>query len=515
MARLRRRIAFVSLISLSLSMLFAFTSGAATPALAQGGNVVVANSGAVNIRSGPATNTTILGSVPGGTELAVTGRNAAGTWWRVTSSFGVGWVSDVVVVFRGSIASVPVVDEPKGTVQTPIILVDGHAATVYRNPNRDSFVIGIAPTGAVLVVTGRSNDGNWWQVETPMGAGFVNIATVSFRGDETLVPRVSDPGPSFDGPTVRVNTDTPVTTQPGGGDVIGTLPAGTTMPTGGRTVDNTWWQVAANFGIGWIPVSNVSLAGAAANIRVTSNAIAPKGAYTGAAFASVIIEADRKVAYNEATFASPPMWDTHLGDQGGVVARSSDGLWLQVTIGGYAGWVNFSGITLQGNMASIPVVETTPAPIRNIAVVNVHRLNIRSGPGADFSDLGSVPGGTELVVTGRHPTLPWLRVQSSFGVGWVRIMWVIFRGNWAAVPSVTEPAGTVALPIAVVSINRTVYALPDPASASQLLPPGSYTILGRTSDFKWALLATPLGNVWISYAQFTLRGIEAAIPVVQ
>ncbi len=504
---------FRAIAGIALTMVIMLTSLAA-PVLAQSGNIVVVNTGAAHIRSGPAANTTALGSVAGGTELAVTGRSPDGAWWRVSSPFGVGWVSAVLVVFRGTMDSVPVVSEPAGTVELPTVIVDGYPATVYRNPNTDSFVVGIAPTGSVMVVLGRTPDGNWWQVQTAIGIGWVNLAQVAFRGDEGAVPRVSDPGPSFDGPTVRVNTDTPVTTLPGGGDVITTLPAGTTLPTGGRSADNTWWQVADIWGIGWIPVRDVSLAGAAANIRVTSNAATPGPAFTGVAYATAFVEAERKVAYQSDSFESNPMWDARLGDQLGVVARSTDGLWLQVARGGYIGWMNFSGITLQGGMADLPIVDTTPV-ITNIAIVNIHRLNIRSGPGAQYQSLTSVPGGTTLIVTGKHPTLPWLRVEGSYGVGWVRIMHIIFRGYWDLVPTVTEPVGTLEVPMAIFYLPQTVYSQPGLEFPAGDVAAGNYPILGKTADGAWFLLQTPLGDAWLPAGKLAWSGDLTNVAAVQ
>jgi uncharacterized protein YraI len=495
-------------------VLFSGLVSVAAPVLAQGGNVVVVNGGAAHIRSGPAANTTVLGSVSGGTELAVTGRNANSTWWRVSSPFGVGWVSGVLVTFRGTLDAVPIVNEPAGTIETPTVIVDGYPATVYRNPDTDSFVVGIAPTGSTLVVLGRSPDGNWWQVQTSIGIGWVHLNQVAFRGDEKIVPRVPDPGPSFDGPTVRVNTDTVVTTLPGGGETLATLPAGTTLPTGGRSVDNTWWQVADVWGIGWIPVRDVSLAGAAANIRVTSNAATPGPEFTGKAYATVIVEAERKVAYLMDSFESSPMWAAYRGDQLGVVARSTDGLWLQVTGHGFIGWLNFSGITLQGSMVDLPMVDTTPV-ITNIAIVNIHRLNIRSGPGVQYQALTSVPGGATLIVTGKHPTLPWLRVEGSYGVGWVRIMHIIFRGYWSLVPTVTEPVGGLEVPLAIFYLPQTVYSQPGLEFPAGEVAAGNYPILGKSVDGSWFLLETPLGNMWLPGDKLAWSGDLRNLTVVQ
>ena len=46
----------------------------------------------MNIRSGPGTNYAIAGTVGAGTRLAVTGKNAAGGWWRVDFHGQHGWI---------------------------------------------------------------------------------------------------------------------------------------------------------------------------------------------------------------------------------------------------------------------------------------------------------------------------------------------------------------------------------------------------------------------------------------
>lgn len=488
----------------------------AVPATAQGTNAVVVTSGAAHIRSGPSLYTTSLGTVSGGVELVVTGRNETTTWWRVETPFGVGWISAEIAAFRGLLDTVPVVNEPAGTAEAPTVIVEGVAITVYRNPNPDSFVVGIAPTGAVMEVTGRTIDGAWWQVETVMGTGFVRVDEVAFRGDERAVPRVSDPGPTFDGPTVRVNADTAVTSEPGGGLVLGTLAAGTALPAGGRTADNSWWQVAETFGIGWIPVGNVSLAGAASNIRLGSDATTPGPASTGGAFATVVIESPRKIAYAEDSFESAPMWDALLGEQLGVVGRSLDGLWLKVTKTGYAGWIHFSGITLQGTMASIPAIDTSPPPIKNFAIVNTAYLNIRSGPDVIYERLAVASGGDRFEVTGRHPSLPWLRVKGNFGTGWIQNEFVIFRGDWPAVPRVTEPTGDLDMPQAVIEFPHNVYGEPNWDTLAGSIPGGSYTIIAWSAGYAWAQIETEeFGKVWISAEQFVLRGIADNAPIVQ
>lgn len=61
------------------------------------------------IRSGPGVTFSVLGAVPFGTPMRVTGMGPSGTWYRVDSPFGMGWVSATVVSAK-NIGNVPVVD---------------------------------------------------------------------------------------------------------------------------------------------------------------------------------------------------------------------------------------------------------------------------------------------------------------------------------------------------------------------------------------------------------------------
>ncbi len=486
-------------------------SGTSTVAFAQGGPTVVVNTGALHVRSGPSFNTSVLGTVPGGTELSVTGRNANGVWWRVSSPFGTGWVRDDYVVFRGQIDAVPIVSEPVGTPETPMVVTQGISTIIYSNPNRESFVLGVVSSGTIMTVLGGLPDESWWQVQTTMGVGWVETQAVAFRGDTALVPRSGDPGPSFKGPAVRVNADSAALSVPGG-SAVSALAAGSTLSAIGRTADNTWWQVTGGFGSGWIPVSNVSVLGNISGLPVASQVTISGPGYTGASFAMALVAIDRKLAYNSNSSEMDPTWDARLGDTLSVIARSPNGLWLQVIKGDYTGWMDFSGLTLQGTMAGIPIVNTHP-PVANVAIVNTHRLFIRSGPGVEYQSLTSVSGGTTLSVTGVHPTLPWLRVQGDYGTGWVRIMYIIFRGNWDAVPLVTDPVGGLEMPLAIVGTPHHVYSQPAWDMPAGTIQPDLYTIVGRTRDFQWALIQTPLGEVWISFGEIEIRGIVENAPV--
>ncbi|MBZ0296663.1 MAG: SH3 domain-containing protein [Anaerolineae bacterium] len=74
-----------------------------------------------------------------------------------------------------------------------------------------------------------------------------------------------------------------------------------------------------------------------------------------------------------------------------------------------------------------------------IMIVNTSFLNIRTGPGVRYSVLITVVGGTELPVLGAANDGVWYQVSTVVGVGWVNSEYVLPRGDFTNVPTVSAP----------------------------------------------------------------------------
>lgn len=72
-----------------------------------------------------------------------------------------------------------------------------------------------------------------------------------------------------------------------------------------------------------------------------------------------------------------------------------------------------------------------------ILVVNTSFLNVRTGPGVEYSVFVTVVGGTELPVLGINPDGVWYQVATDFGPGWVNREFGLPRGDFTNVPRVT------------------------------------------------------------------------------
>jgi len=70
-------------------------------------------------------------------------------------------------------------------------------------------------------------------------------------------------------------------------------------------------------------------------------------------------------------------------------------------------------------------------------IVNTSFLNVRTGPGVQYTILLTVVGGTELPVIGRAKDNVWYQVTTVIGVGWVNIQYAAPRGSFANLPVVT------------------------------------------------------------------------------
>jgi uncharacterized protein YraI len=177
------------------------------------------------------------------------------------------------------------------------------------------------------------------------------------------------------------------------------------------------------------------------------------------------------------------------------------------------GVVGTGGTGTTGNVTLPPGVALGSTPK---VIINTGFLNIRSGPGAHFTSVATLPGGTELDVLGFAPDGVWYLVIGTFGQGWVNSDYVLFRGDGRHLPIIRNAVGQVATPQGVV--NRpsvTLYAAPNLTLGSiGDIPAGTYDVVARTSDGLWVQLRTSLGFGWVQADFVTLAGDIGLIPVI-
>lgn len=341
--------------------------------------ILVVNTSFLNVRTGPGVEYSVLVTVVGGTELPVLGVAGDGVWYQVATDGGPGWVNVNFTLARGNFTNVPAIDFDESSV-----LGQGGGATA---------------DGSSSVAVGQQ------------------VTGVTLAGGDLRVQ------PSYDSIIIR--------------SAIQNDPF-TVLPLLGQTRDSAgvvWYLVnIPTIGTGW--VDKVNFAPLACGNEVVG-----------------IVQGPTPI-----TFEGISNRDSYLLDantQGYIVGRNpsnSAQIRFQLvdgTVGNVAesdvsprnGFTNVcnnipanlgqGGGAVPGGNAAAPVVPSFAA---NRVIVNTGNLNIRSGPGAEFSIVATVPGGTELEVVARASDDVWLLVEGAFGEGWLNNQFAIFRGTYSTVP---------------------------------------------------------------------------------
>ncbi len=502
--------------------------------------IVIVNTSFLNVRSGPGAIYSIVGTLPGGVELAVIGRNGDATWWQVQSPYGAGWVYAEFVIPRGDFRAVPVVRVTAASFARPTAAVTGTPATVYIAPDTMASILGLALMGSDMPITGKTGDGLWWQIETNVGLGWVLQEAVALRGDASLVPVVTAEGE-------------PALLSPISGGAAGYY---------GRPVALHYRP--GDMAVKAAPAYDAESVGVIRQYdRVEVLDFSDDGE-----FALILYMGDRMgwILTDEVAISDPSDWRTQVwfseasfldlraapSMDAAVVAtvpsgsrlpvvNDAEGGWLQVAHTNGTGWVPgtavdvirngprtapagqggggaaLSGNVMQPSVAGL-VAAPQPMPVRNYIIVNTSFLNIRSGPGANYTVVQTVRGGTELNVTAATSDTIWMLVEGSFGSGWVNSEFVIFRGNYDALNYMRydEAVAPTTQPEVIVSAPINVYQGVGIDSGLLGTAPGGMTlrVIGRTLDGNWLQVETSQGNGWVLASTVIFRGNVTQVPVV-
>lgn len=539
--------------------------------------VVIVNTSFQNVRSGPGAMYSIIGTVPGGTEMPVVGRNQDTSWWQAVSPFGVGWISAEFVLPRGDFRVVPVVNST-GILAQPRVAVIQKTANVFVFPDVSAALLGLALVGSELPVVGQTADGTWWQIETNIGFGWVLQSEVALRGSAVGVPIVAASrtteavilpvAPPMDGqggggepsaPAAAPVNTTPSTT-PGIADPTRAVVYAyqlahlktetrdgsatvTEMPPGDRAELLEWnrdgsWILVLYMGdvTGWVRANTVAIS--------DPTDWRTQVWFGGPGYMDLLSEPDREA---DVVVTIPDNQRFVLTN----TAQSLIGDWFYVEHDMGAGWAearSFAIITngyspaagaavnttmatdgsagvvaqteLSGAIIPPSLVVVVPEPARTYVIVNTSFLHVRTGPGANYTSLGTVSGSTEMDVLASTPDGVWFQIRDQHGtVGWINSEFVIFRGEFANVSIISYEAavGQIDGPQVIVSAPVNVYlgagvetGLLGTAPAGLVIP-----VAGRTLDSNWLLVQTSSGNGWVIASTVTFRGDYALVPVIQ
>ncbi len=273
-----------------------------------------------NVRNGPATTFTRLGTLAAGSTVPVTGRPESGGWWQIDfegGQEGKGWVSAEVVEFVGEPSEVPLVETPslETTTETatdtpaeeslepstqpatqaegdvPLVKIPAGGVNVRSGPDLNFDLLGRLDENSSARVVAKNETGDWWQIEYRAGENglaWVADVVVDFFGDSNTVPIATNI--TGEAEPVPAETPTPAPVEPiiaGSieaidpvnvraepsleGLLVGGLYPGEIADVFAISQDGDWWQIDfpdAPDETGWVAAEFVRFQGDKAGVPI-------------------------------------------------------------------------------------------------------------------------------------------------------------------------------------------------------------------------------------------------------
>jgi uncharacterized protein YgiM (DUF1202 family) len=436
--------------------------------------IMVVNTSFLNVRTGPGAQYSVLITVVGGTEFPVLGMFRDRVWYQVSTVAGVGWINSQFALPRGDFRNVPLVDAPE--------IVFGTVLPGTVAPSMDDAVFGQSFAG-----------GRLWGVS------------------------VTITHPARSGPSI--NSGSPGTAFEND-NAIYTLIEST------ANEGSVWYRVLIpELGMTWIEGAKARFRPFACQLSAvvfTTNAaptLGPDGSGT--------LDGNLQVEANSEAY---------------LLDNFNDSQYKVELIDGNTGWVPVSSVAIRDDIPSVyctsggvdagsaaPGAVGTPGAPGTIpgqtgaslvaprVVVNTGFLNLRSGPGAQYTVVTTVSGGTELPVIGFAPDGVWYLVTGTFGQAWLNSEFALFRGDGRGVPVIRNfNAAILSNPVATITNAVNLYSAPNAGSnvVGAVSGPIQVPVVARSADFTWVQISTSIGFGWVRVTEVTLGGDANLIPII-
>lgn len=431
--------------------------------------IMIVNTSFLNIRTGPGTQYSILLTVVGGTELPVLGSAGDGVWYQVSTIAGIGWLNSEFAVARGDFRNVPRVAAPELDL-SDLMLMD-------------------VPSSDDATRTSAFASGRQWGVSVIEGHPTRTAPTISASSFANVNP---DP--------TRIFTVLQATSAEG----------------------IVWYQVnIPSLGTVWVEGPKTLMRPFACGDDITAVVMIADVRPTTGPDGSGSLNGDRVVPIGSEAYlidAFNSFFKIELADGStGWISQLDTRVREDVASdycesGGNIASIVDNGTTANGQTTTQNVVPRSPAWV----VVNTGFLNIRSGPGSQYTVVATVAGGTRLDVVGFAPDGVWYLVRGTFGQGWLNSEFAVFRGNGTGLPIIRDAVGSLARPMANITNAITLYAAPNPGSGviGVVSGPLEVNVVARTVDGTWIQLNTPIGFGWVQVNFVSVAGDISLIPTV-
>ena len=216
----------------------------------------------VNVRSGPGTGYSVLGSVSTGQSFSVTG--VSGGWYKISYNGATGYISSDYLSIGGSTDPASAAPAPQAqTAAQGTGVITGSYVRMRSGPSTGYSILGTYNSGVKMTITGQSGD--WYAVDHNGTSGYVYKQYLSQSG---VTAHVTDMAATSARTTAGVNLREGPSTAYTSKQV---LPAGTSVTLTGKS--GQWYRVSYGSVSGYIYQDYVTTGAAPAAPSAASAAI--------------------------------------------------------------------------------------------------------------------------------------------------------------------------------------------------------------------------------------------------
>ena len=314
-----------------------------------------------------------------------------------------------------------------------------HAGTlnVRSGPGVAYQVVAVTRWGDVVTLLGRNSNSSWAKVRlADSREGWVNASYLSTDTSIGSLPDLSETAVPDANARALINEgmlnvrsgpsmEYPVVVAIGNGNYVQVI---------GRDASSTWIKVVTHTGHqGWlnsiyttmtVPLSAVPAVAVppmpATPIEPAQpvQPVQPSGATAFISTGMLNVRSGPSMAYTVVSYLP-------YGQLVGVLGRAENSAWVKVnTPAGTTGWINSEYTEMNTSLNALPIIDSTVSPHGTVTVIS-NGLNVRSGPGTDYSILTGVYYGTTLSLMGQNTDGSWYQIQTPSGItGWVNAAYV-------------------------------------------------------------------------------------------
>ncbi|WP_282155352.1 SH3 domain-containing protein [Cytobacillus gottheilii] len=379
-------------------LLTAFTPAVSAEA---GGAAIKIAVDELNVRSGPGLSYPILGKASRNEEYQLLGQE--NEWQQISYKGKQGWVANWLTAAA---------DDHSSSVSTSMsgqATISEDGLRVRSAPGTDNTVIGTVHRGETYSI--KQSNGEWTQLETPFGLGWVFNDYLQMDSSEHEEPTAAEKTGTITGSSVNVRSDSTT-----GGDILGKLDQGSTVKI--LSEKNGWVEISFSGQSAWVSSDYVE--------DQTASSSASTGESEPTSGNTALIKADSLTVRDTPSLNGDRIGTVTKGESFTMLEESNDWVKVEYDTGAF-GWV--AGWFLERQHTSS--TQTAGKPLSGSTVSITHDgTNIRASSSTNSAVVERADAGQ--VFEAIRLENDWVEVKLTDGSTGFVAGWIVSMNGQAA-----------------------------------------------------------------------------------